>query len=478
MGEEIRSSQFYRQDYSDFYRKLENETLTLKRLLEHNAFGKSQALCGIEQEAWITNQHYYPAPENQFLLDEIASDLLSPELAQFNIELNVHPQQIAGRGLRIMHDELSALWKKCERKLQEKNHKLLMVGILPTVRDQELVVENMSRMNRYQALNEQVLKQRKGRPLSLNIVGVEHLKSEHRDVMLESAATSYQIHRQIPAEQGARYYNASIIISAPMVALCANSPFLFGRALWDETRIPLFEQAVEAGGYGDAAHGPIRRVTFGTAYVQQSIFELFQENLDHYPVLLPVPLNDKDDSLPYLRMHNGTIWRWNRPLLGVNEAGEPHIRIEHRVISAGPTIVDEIANTAFFLGLQEFYANQKDALESSLVFSDAKHNFYNAAQHGLNAKIKWLDGKKQPILHLLATELLANAKQGLKMLAMDNNDIRDYLAVIEARLAKRQTGAEWQKNYVKKHACHMNQLAEKYWELQKFGQPVHDWTLE
>ena len=477
MGDEIKSSQFSAQDYSAYYKKLKNETEVLKALFEGEAFQDDHAMCGIEQEAWITNNNNFPAPENQTLLDGIPSDLLSPELAKFNIELNVHPQDIRNNGLRKMHDELSHLWGQCQDKLREKELSLHMIGILPTIRDQELVVANMSSMNRFQALNEQVMKSRKGKPLNLNIVGKEHLKSEHYDVMLESAATSFQIHRQVPEKQSARYYNAAVLISAPMVALCANSPFLFGRALWDETRIPLFEQAVETGGYGDAANGPIRRVTFGSYYARQSIFEAFQENLDHYPVLLPVNLDDKDFSLPYLRMHNGTIWRWNRPLVGFDEKNNPHVRIEHRVISAGPTILDEIANTAFFYGLQEYYANLEEPPESQLSFSESKNNFYTAAQHGLNAKIHWLNGKKVPILTLLL-DLIENSRQGLRMLDVEECDIQHYLTIIDARLRKKQSGAEWQKNYVEKHGRDMNQLAKRYLSLQNSGNPVHDWGFE
>ena len=478
MGDEIQNSQFSNADYSTFYKHLKKETDILKKLFDKQAFSEDQPMCGIEQEAWITNKNNFPIPENQYLLDEVKSDLLSPELAQFNIELNVHPQQIKANGLRKMHRELLALWSLCEEKLRQKELHLHMVGILPTVRDQELVIENMSSMNRYQALNEQVLKLRKGKPLRLDIVGVEHLKSQHFDVMLESAATSFQIHRQVPAELSARYYNASVLVSAPMVALCANSPFLFGRSLWDETRIPLFEQAVETGGYGDAANGPIRRVTFGSGYVRQSIFELFQQNLDHYPILLPVKLDETDSSLPHLRMHNGTIWRWNRPLIGFNENNNAHVRIEHRVISAGPTILDEMANTVFFYGLQEYYARQEVAPESLLSFSDSKNNFYAAAQHGLNAKIHWLDGKKSPILSVLSFELIKNARHGLNMLDVDKDDIQDYIEVIEARLRKKQSGAEWQKAYAKKYDNDMNQLAARYWELQNSGNPVHDWNLD
>jgi len=477
MGEEILSSQFTDADYETYYHKLDQETEVLRSMFDNQQFNQSSAMCGIEQEAWITNKTHYPMPENQYLLDQMQSDLLSPELALFNIELNTTPQHLASQGLSNMHRELSSLWQECEEKLQQKKLLLHMVGILPTVRDDELILENMSRMNRYQALNEQVLKSRKGKPLKLNIVGKEHLKSEHLDVMLESAATSFQIHRQVPAELSARYYNAAILISGFMVALSANSPFLFGRQLWDETRIPLFEQAVEVGGYGDAAHGPIRRVTFGSDYAKNSVFECFEENLAHYPVLLPVALKEKDNRLPHLRMHNGTIWRWNRPLIGFDENDNPHVRIEHRVVSAGPTVTDEIANAVFFYGLQEYFASLPEAPEISLTFSDSKNNFYAAAQHGLNTTIRWLDGKKHPITSLLSTELVKNACEGLAMLEVDRNVIKEYMEIVEARIAKKQTGAEWQKAIVNKYGKDMEQLAAKYWELQKTGNPVHDWSI-
>ena len=191
-----------------------------------------------------------------------------------------------------MHEELLVLWRDCELALKEKNLLLEIIGILPTVRDKELIIDNMSLLNRYKALNTQVMKSRRGKPLCLDIAGIEHLRSFHEDVMLESAATSFQIHRQVPFNKSVRYYNTAIILSAPMVAIAANSPYLFGKQLWQETRIPLFEEAVEVGGYGQAYAGPIRRVSFGTGYARNSLLECFKENLDHFPVLLPVKFDD------------------------------------------------------------------------------------------------------------------------------------------------------------------------------------------
>ena len=279
MGDEIQKYTFTAEEYQEYYKHLQQETDELKHWFENGAFATDSAMCGIEQEAWIVNHSFYPAPENQFLLDQEQSELLSPELAKFNIELNVTPQKLAGNGLSKMQQELTSLWKKCETTLEQKQLRMEMIGILPTIRDKELVTANMSQMNRYQALNEQVLIGRKGKPLRLDIVGTEHLTSVHEDVMLESAATSFQIHRQIPHNNSARYYNVSLVLSAAMVAVSANSPFLFSKQLWEETRIPLFEQAVDIGGYGDAALGPVKRVSFGTGYIKHNVFECFKENL-------------------------------------------------------------------------------------------------------------------------------------------------------------------------------------------------------
>jgi len=480
MGDEISNSDFSDQDYLAYYDQLKKETLELQRLFKDKKLSSLSNYCGLEQEAWILNADYSPASENQFLLDALNNDLLSPELARFNIELNVTPQLLKNTGLSKMQAELESLWDLCDTKLREKKLHMEMIGILPTVRDQELVVSNMSKMNRYHALNEQVLKSRNGKPLSLSIVGVEHLKSEHADVMLESAATSLQLHRQVDADSSARYYNAAIIVSAITVAISANSPFLFGKKLWEETRIPLFEQAVEVGGYGHAMYGPIRRVSFGLGYVKNNLFECFDENLQHYPVLLPVKLDSNNNKLPYLRMHNGTIWRWNRPIVGFDDDGTPHLRIEHRVMAAGPTIIDEMANAAFFYGLQEYYATHAEIAENILPFSEAKNNFYNAAQHGVTAQISWPDLKnntmfKKSIQELIAKQLLGYAHEGLSKLGIDKENISCYLGIVEARVKSGQTGSFWQKAYVEKNNCTMQELLKTYRENRLTGKPVHTW---
>ncbi|MDH5230200.1 MAG: glutamate--cysteine ligase [Gammaproteobacteria bacterium] len=475
MGDEITNQRFKKKDYKAFYEHLIIESQLLEQWFANKKFDTTYAVAGFEQEAWLVNHAFSPEPMNESYLAKLNHPLLSPELARFNIELNVNPVALKDKALSKLKLALSEIWQTCEQHAAQSDLKLLITGILPTLEDSQLTLANMSAMNRYRALNEQVMHSRKGKPLRLDIVGVEHLKSEHFDVMLESAATSFQIHRQIALDRAARYMNAAIIGSAPLVAISVNSPFLFGRHLWEESRIPLFEQSVELGGYGSIG-GPLKRVTFGSAYVEKSLMECFSENLEHYPILLPVELAQSPERLPYLRLHNGTIWRWNRPLIGF-ENHLPHLRVEHRVCSAGPTITDEIANTAFCYGLHEHLSTTEVPPESQLDFAIARDNFYNAARFGLSAHINWLDQKRYNMRRLLLDKLIPMALSGLERLKLDAKDIEYYISIIQARVESQQTGAAWQRSFVEKFGSNMQQLTQAYYERQQSDMPVHEWDF-
>jgi hypothetical protein len=257
----------------------------------------------------------------------------------------------------------------------------------------------------------------------------------------------------------------------------ANSPFLFGKNLWAETRIPVFEQAVAVGGYDGAVFGPIRRVTLGSGYVRESLFELFEENLQHYPVLLPVDYGEAGPELHHLRLHNGTIWRWNRPLIGFDAKGRPHLRLEHRVMPAGPSLIDTLANAAFYYGTVTALAAREQAPESDLDFVTARDNFYEAARLGLRAHMVWLDGGHQPVLKILADELLPLAEQGLQQLGVAQDEIEYYLGVVAARIDSGQNGTHWQRAWVERHGRNMQRLTTAYVKHQESGLPVHEWTV-
>ncbi len=478
MGEEIDAVYFSEQDLKNYQHFLQKENQLLTEWFTHNQLSSHHTRAGFELEVWIVDKDANPTPLNDSFLKELNDDLMSPELSRFNIELNGEPEDLTGHALSRLQASLEKSWQHCTEVAASFDASLIMIGILPSVTDKQLVLQNMSNMKRYYALNQQVLAQRKGKPLRLDITGREHLKTEHYDVMLESATTSFQLHWQIPVEQSVRAYNASILASAATVAVSANSPFLFGKNLWDETRIPLFEQAVEVGGFNDAAFGPTKRVSFGSDYAKQSLMSIFQENIEHYPVLLPTHYPDKPEQLRYLRLHNGTIWRWNRPLIGFDEkTQQPHIRIEHRVIPAGPTIVDGIANAAFYYGLANYLTNLASAPEHEIPFSTAKDNFYNAAKTSFQANIKWLDGYSGKMKPLLKEILLPYAEQGLQQIEIDKQDSDYYLDIIRQRVDTEQHGANWQRHYLKKHNCTMQQLTAAYAEWQNTAKPVHTWSI-
>ncbi len=475
MGQEISFSEFDRGDFDRFYQKLKLETQLLRNIIDKNGFSKRSPVAGFEIEAWILDRALQPSPINEYFLKTLNHPLAFEELAKFNIELNSSPTPLAEDAFSRMQKQLQSTWDSAFHHAQSLNNQLLMIGTLPTLRQDDLTLANMSNLNRYRALNEQILQSR-GKPVHLDICGHEHLKLDHHDVMLESATTSFQIHIQVPLECAHHYYNASIIASAAMVASCANAPFLFGKDLWQESRIPLFEQAIETGGYAGAAQGPLKRVSFGTDYARQSIMECFTENLEHFPVLLPESMNTEPESFAHLKLHNGTIWRWNRPLIGFDEDGVPHVRIEHRTPAAGPSVLDSIANAALYFGLTQNLCEQIVEKGLPIPFSQAKDNFYQAARHGLDTHITWINGEKLRLHSLLHKELIDRAHSGLISLGISNSDCDFYLDIIRQRLDNRQTGSQWQRKFIQDHGKDFKLMTQTYLMNQQSGKTISEWS--
>jgi len=472
MGQEIENSHFSKRDFVAFDRRLREETELLGSWFRDGVFSDTAGKGGFELEAWLVDGCGRPAGINREYLERLDNPLVVPELATFNVELNSTPLTLEGDALSRMARELESTWTGCNRVAAEMEVRMAMIGILPTVRSEQLNLEYMSPMERFRALNEQVLRQRSGRPMELHISGRDRLDLKHHDVMLESATTSFQIHLKVAPAEAVRVYNASKVLSAPMVAACANSPFLFGHELWDETRIPLFEQAVDVGSpeFG-------KRVGFGIRYAESSMQEAFQANVERYPVLLPQVMEEPPEQLAHLRLHNGTIWRWNRPLIGFDEDGRPHLRIEHRVVPAGPSVVDSIANAAFYFGAVRALADRPQPPESLLPFERARDNFYAAARDGLSAEIVWLDGRRAAMTELLEQELLPLARAGLQTLGIDREEIDLWLGVIAGRVRSGQNGAAWQRGYVNRYGADMEALTRAYLERQAGGEAVHQWSI-
>ena len=477
MGQEISRSTFTRQDFRRFRARLRQETARLADWFREERFAPSGNIGGFEIEAWLVDRRGQPAPLNQAFLERMANPLAVPELSVFNIELNTPPLPLRGDALRRMHANLQELWQRCQQVAAELDAAVVLIGILPTLRVGDLTLDHMSSQQRYRAINEQILRRRRGRPMELAIHGTETLRLTHPDVMLEAATTSFQTHLQVAPHDAAAFFNVALALSAPMVAVAANSPLLFGKVLWQETRIPLFEQGVALAGGARANDPSHRRVTFGSGYVRDSLLELFAENQTFYPPLLPVDLSaEADERLPRLRLHNGTIWRWNRPLLGFEADGTPHLRIEHRVMPAGPSIPDTIANAALYYGLVHELARATPPVTAMLDFAQCRANFYAAAREGLRAEVVWLNGRRGSLRQLLLEELLPLARRGLRALDIHAADVADYLDPIAARVESGRTGADWQRRFLARHGPDLNELMLAYLERQQSGRPVHEWT--
>lgn len=469
MGQDIPTSQFSIHDFSRFKEQLNTELDLLSEYFRQGYFSKRGPVGGFELEAWLVDDNGAPLAINEQYLSSLNNSLVVAELSKFNVELNVEPFELTGNALTKFHASLSTLWDESISAADPFGAKLMTIGVLPSVTENELVLSNMSQSVRYRALNEQVFFLRQGKPLELNIEKREHLNTRHYDVMLEAATTSFQIHTQAHPDQALRMFNAALIASAPMVAVSANSPYLFGYDLWDENRIPLFEQAVDTG------NSDRKRVTFGNDYLKDTLLTCFEENLDYYSILLPINTNEPSEAFKHLSLHNGTIWRWNRPLIGFDQDGTPHLRIEHRVVSAGPTNTDSIANAAFFWGLIHTIVNFDDAPEYHLPFGLIRENFYKAAKDSLNATFDWYQNTTIPAHSLLMERLLPMAKEGLQELGITGSDIDTYLTVIASRVERMQNGALWQRRWVAKYGKDMLALSKAYLEKQLTQQPIHEW---
>ena len=471
MGDEIAQRHFNAEDFTSFRRRLDRETAEVAQLFANGGFSERGDIAGFELEAWLVDAHGNPAPRNEHFLDALDNPLVVPELASYNVELNGSPCAITGRVFTRLHDELAATWRACREAAEALDLRLATIGILPTIAPELLNSDHMSRMVRYQALNDRVLALRDGAPFEVDIAGADHLEMSHDDVMLEAAATSFQIHLQCKPDRAVRTYNAALAASAPMVALSANSPFLFGRSLWAETRVPLFEQAVSLG-----PRDP-ERVGFGSGYADRSLFETFRENRELHAILLPYVQDEPPSKFAHVRFQNGTVWRWNRPLLGFDFDGVPHLRIEHRVVPAGPTIDDCIANTAVFMGAVRALVEDPVPIESDLPFETARANFYAAARLGLDADLTWLDGHRLPARQLLLEDMLPAAAAALRTLDIPDVEVERYLGIATRRVERAANGATWQRRWVERYGPDFNALTLAYLDAQDSGQPVHEWTV-
>ncbi|HET9517756.1 MAG TPA: glutamate--cysteine ligase, partial [Actinoplanes sp.] len=410
---------------------------------------------------------------------------------QFNLELNARPRLIQGSGFADYEQDLIASLARADDRAGKANCTVVLIGILPTLTPRHLVLANLSANERYRVLNDQIVGAR-GEDISLDIEGVERLQCATDSIVPEAACTSAQVHLQVPPQRFPDYWNASQAIAGVQVAIGANSPYLYGRQLWAETRIALFEQATDTRPDELKAQGVRPRVWFGERWIT-SIFDLFEENVRYFPPLLPI-LDDEDPvtvlngggvpRLGELRLHNGTVYRWNRPIYDVMN-GRPHLRVENRVLPAGPTVVDMLANAAFYFGLTRELAEDDQPIWHELSFTDAEDNFHAAARRGIETTIRWPGLGEVKVTDLVLEQLLPKAYAGLDRFGVDPA-LRDrLLAIIEGRCRSGRNGAVWQTDAVWAAEHHrgldrtaaISDMLLRYHQHQRSNTPVHTWPI-
>ncbi len=491
MGEDVAATVFSRDDRQRYRQKVKRCLDVFARMLSEARFDQARGSVGLEIELNLTDEAGDPAMLNARVLEAIADGDFQTELAQFNVEINVPPRSLEGGVLGALERDVRTSLNNAEEKARGVGAHMVMVGILPTVTERHLDADSFSANPRYQLLNEQIFAAR-GEDLDVAIAGVERLSTFADTIAPEAACTSVQLHLQVDPSAFGPHWNAAQAIAGIQLALAANSPFFFGKELWRETRIPLFEQATDTRPEELRAQGVRPRVWFGERWVT-SIFDLFEENVRYFPALLPVcedeePLEviERGDipGLGELRLHNGTIYRWNRPIYDVVR-GRPHLRVENRVLPAGPTVVDVLANAAFYYGLVRTLVDQDRPIWSQMSFSAAEENFHAGARDGIEANVYWPGLGEVPVAELVLRRLLPMAHEGLERWGVDRGDRERLLGIVEQRCLTLRNGAAWQAATFHALFEHekldrrdaLRQMTVRYRELMHSNEPVHSWPV-
>ncbi len=491
MGKDVSRSTFTREDRTRYRQKVRRCLDVFALMLNDFRFDADRPMTGLELELNLMDIEGGPAMRNAQVLADLADPSFQTELGQFNLEINIAPRLISGLGFDDYEEDLRASLARADERARKANARLVTIGILPTLTQRDAVLENISADPRYRVLNDQMLAAR-GEEFTLDIRGVEALQSGTDSIAPEAACTSTQFHLQVAPEDFASYWNASQAIAAIEVAVGANSPFLFGKRLWAETRIALFEQATDTRPDELKAQGVRPRVWFGERWIT-SIFDLFEENVRYFPPLLPI-CADEDPvevlnsggvpGLAELRLHNGTIYRWNRPVYDIMN-GRPHLRVENRVLPSGPTVIDILANAAVYFGLVRALAEADRPVWTQLTFSQAEENFHVSARDGLHAAVYWPRLGELLATDLVLGHLLPWAYDGLDRFGVDPG-VRDrLLGVIEQRCRTGRNGATWQtetvalleREYGLDRPAALRKMLHQYADLAMSNEPVHTWDV-
>ncbi len=473
-----------------FMKSLLEEVHALECMLDKGMIESGQRRIGAEQEMFIINQAQKPALRVLDILEEIDDDRFTHEIGLFNLEANLSVQNFAGDALRRMEDEAQEVYRLSRESAAEIGCDIALVGILPTLTLENLGIDAMVPTARYHALND-ALRKLRGDDFQFTINGIDQLTVKHDNVMLEACNTSFQVHFQTGPDEFVQLYNIAQAVTGPLMAAAVNSPILLGRRLWHESRIAVFEHSIDSRSQAHQARGLKPRVHFGDRWLNESVVEIFKEDIARFRVILTTETEDdplamveagKAPLLNALRLHNGTVYRWNRPCYGVHN-GIPHLRIENRVIPSGPTVLDEMANAAFFFGMMSGMVARYTDIREVLNFDDVKANFLAAARDGIRAQMTWADERQLTAQELILEELLPLAEEGLQEAGIDEADIDRYLGVIRERVAMRRTGSRWMLESLQnmKERGTLDQrlrcLVSSMVDQQSSGMPISQWTL-
>jgi CBS domain-containing protein len=473
-----------------FMKSLLVEVNALEQMLEKGLFESGVRRIGAEQEMFLIDRAHKPATRALEILEVIDDERFTHELGLFNLEANLSPHRLEGDCFRLMEAELQDIYRKARETAGRFDCDIALVGILPTLTKANLGLDSMVPTPRYHALNDAICAMR-GKDFEFTINGIDQIAVQHDNVMLEACNTSFQVHFQVSPENFVRNYNIAQVVTAPLLAAAVNSPILLGKRLWHETRIAVFEYSIDTRTNIQQERGLKPRVHFGDHWLEESVTEIFKEDIARFRNILTTETEEDPlgmieqgviPSLNALRLHNGTVYRWNRPCYGVHD-NVPHLRIENRVIPSGPTVLDEVANAAFFYGMMVGMINTVDDVRDLLTFADVKSNFLAAARDGIRAQMNWFDDTHLPAKELVLEQLLPMAEEGLQECGIDSGDIEHYLGVLRDRVTRRRTGARWmleslgnmedQGTADQRLRCLVSSMVDQ----QSSGKPISEWKL-
>lgn len=490
MGRHDVQGSFSDEQLRAFMKAILADVHALERMLAEDRFESGVRRIGAEQEMFLVDKTGRAWNGAGVMLDALAHKQYTYELAQFNLEANASPQTFGGDCLSVMEREIRDLVQRARSAAEGMGKGVVMAGILPTLRRADLNLESMVQNPRFLALNT-AMTQLRGGTFHFKLKGVDELEMTHDNVMLESCNASFQVHFQVGPKEFASLYNVAQAITAPVLAACTNSPVLLGKRLWRETRVALFQQSVDARSSAHQHRGRRPRVSFGDDWIKDSVLEIFREDIARFRVVLATDIDESPGdvldrgmlpALTALRLHNGTVYRWNRACYGVAD-GKAHLRIEQRALPAGPTVLDEMANAAFFFGLMAAISHEIPDVSKVMAFDDARGNFVAAARLGLQANLTWFHGKEYAAPRLILDVLLPQARAGLEAAKVDSADIDRYLSVLHDRVERGRTGARWALDSIAAMGDkgtidqRMSALVRATMARQANETPVHTWEL-